>query len=158
VLPVSRATADVAAIVTNAVEELRLAHPQRAIDASHRGDCGASVDSDRIAQLIVNLAENALRHAEEGTAIAVRVNGDDAKRVVIEVENRGLPIRPEDRMVIFDLYRRGRSKQKDEGTSLGAGLGLGLYIVREIARAHDGEATVESSSESGTVFRILLPR
>jgi hypothetical protein len=158
VLPISRVEVDVAQIVAGAVDELRLGHPQRTIETHVCGDCGASVDSDRIAQLVVNLAENALRHADEGTPVIVRVDGEDAARVTVEVENRGPPIREEDRSIIFELYRRGRVKSKDQGQSLGAGLGLGLYIVREIARAHGGDATVESSSETGTVFRIVLPR
>jgi len=71
----------------------------------------------------------------------------------VSVHNGGPPIPPATRETMFEPLVRGA-----EANQAGYNLGLGLYLVREIARAHGGHAGVESSTESGTVFTIRIPR
>jgi signal transduction histidine kinase len=70
--------------------------------------------------------------------------------VVVKVKNEGPPIAPELRPVLFDAFSRGDTSPH--------GLGLGLFIVKEIAVAHGGTVDFESSAETGTVFTLVLPR
>jgi signal transduction histidine kinase len=72
--------------------------------------------------------------------------------VVLEVHNRGAPIAEADQRHIFDPYRRGADRR---GTH---GLGLGLYIARQIVVAHGGEISVSSTVDGGTTFAVRLPR
>ena len=74
-----------------------------------------------------------------------------ADHVEIAVHNEGAAIPEGDRERIFDPFRRAAPEGRK-------GLGLGLYIAREIARAHGGELSLDSSAEQGTTFRVLLPR
>jgi signal transduction histidine kinase len=73
----------------------------------------------------------------------------------MEVKNRGTTIEKEILNQIFDPLKRGLGQSNRDDS--GAGLGLGLYIVREVARAHGGEVTVRSDKEA-TVFTVRLPR
>jgi signal transduction histidine kinase len=75
--------------------------------------------------------------------------------VALTVENRGPPIAPELMAVMFEPFCRG-SALRD--ASHARGLGLGLYIVREIVNAHGGAITVESTPERGTSFTVRVPR
>jgi signal transduction histidine kinase len=77
------------------------------------------------------------------------------EKVTLAVHNRGL-IPAEDLPVIFDPLSRGLGRIQDDADKMS--MGLGLYITREIAKAHGGEITVESDAEKGTVFTVSLPR
>jgi signal transduction histidine kinase len=98
---------------------------------------------------------NAVKHGVPDAPIDVLVH-DRGSFVVLEVHNWGNPIPPEMLPVIFDPFRRGCGPQVAH--TEGAGLGLGLYITREIVAAHGGEIEVSSSDEEGTLFRVRLPR
>ena len=93
-----------------------------------------------------NLLGNATRHGRGVAAIDARRDG---ATVEIAVHNGGSPIPPELLPIIFEPFERGSD---DRG-----GLGRGLYIVREIARAHGGEVSVSSTMDQGTTFRLRLP-
>jgi signal transduction histidine kinase len=75
---------------------------------------------------------------------------DAGERVQVSVHNEGNPIAPAEQQHIFDPFRRGSRK--------GNGLGLGLFIASEIARAHGGQITVTSTATDGTTFSLELPR
>lgn len=105
-----------------------------------------SVDPERLTQLLDNLVTNATRY---GTGrVTVRL-AREADQVVISVHNGGAPIPPGKLDTLFDPYRRATSSR--------GGVGLGLYIVDQIARAHGGTVQVSSTAEAGTTFTILLP-
>ena len=108
----------------------------------------------RLQQLVRNLVGNAINYGAADTPIQVMLTGDEAE-VTIEVKNSGPAIEKEILKQIFDPLKRGLGQgNRDEN---GAGLGLGLYIVREVARAHGGEVTVRSDNGE-TVFAVRLPR
>jgi PAS domain S-box-containing protein len=115
------------------------------------GELPGDWDADRLAQVVSNLVVNALDHGSAGdpVAIATRRDGDEA---VLEVSNRGDAIPEAMREAIFQPFRRGAGEQRKPSR----GLGLGLYISREIVRAHGGSIRV--GCEDGCVrFVVRLP-
>lgn len=111
----------------------------------------AAVDADLLSQALSNLVGNALQHGAPGAPIEVQVDGAHPARLVIAVRNGG--VIPADVLPhIFDAFRSGRSGGSADG------LGLGLYIARELVTLHGGEIRVDSTPEHGTRFTITLPR
>lgn len=109
------------------------------------------VDCDplRITRLLVNLLDNAERHATSQIAVSVRADGPAA---ALEVLDDGAGIAPEQREIVFDRFTRlDASRDRDTG-----GTGLGLAIAREIAEAHRGTLTIRDSSR-GARFVPCLP-
>ena len=104
-------------------------------------------------QLLCNLVLNAIKYGAQDAPVRVSVTGDEAE-VRLEVKNSGRAIERSALGGIFDPLQRGPNHQdKNAGSSLG----LGLYIAREIAKAHGGEINVRSD-ETETVFAVRLPR
>lgn len=135
------------------VELLRAALPGTAIGFQTSGDTRGRFDASRLREAVHNLVTNAAKYGDEGAEVTIRVAGTP-EQVLITVRNAGAPITDEALKVMFDPLRRGaREATKDENVSLG----LGLFLVREIARAHGGR--VDATSEGGfTTFAIALPR
>jgi signal transduction histidine kinase len=136
------------------IEELELAYPERTIEFDARGDAWGNWDPDRIAQVVSNLAGNALQHSPESGTVRVELR-DEGERVVLQTSNAGPPI-PE--QVLPHLFEPGRRGPPGRGHKESSGLGLGLYIVRQIVLAHGGELSVRSSAAEGTTFTVSLPR
>jgi signal transduction histidine kinase len=106
-------------------------------------------DEFRIEQIIINLLTNALRY---GAGKPIEVGMDVSKKHVrIEIKDEGIGISEEDQKRIFDPFERAA------GNRAPAGLGLGLYISRQLAEAHGGNLSVQSSLQQGSVFTLLLP-
>jgi len=106
-------------------------------------------DRSRIEQIVTNLVTNALRYGD-GTPVEIRV-GVDGGQAQLEVSDRGPGMEADMQRRIFERFTRGFPATHH------GGLGLGLYIVRQIARAHDGDATVRSQPGQGATFTITLP-
>ncbi len=109
-------------------------------------------DPDRLAQVFVNLIDNALRHTPSGGSVTVELdaNGNDA---IMRVRDTGVGIPYRDIPHIFErFYVVDRSRTRGSG-----GAGLGLAIVRGIVNAHGGTVTTESMLGSGTTFTVHLP-
>ena len=105
-----------------------------------------SVDIERMTQLLDNLVTNAVRY---GTGrITLRLRREEGS-AVIAVHNEGTPIPAEKLATLFDPYKRA---VKSHG-----GVGLGLYIVEQIARAHGGSVRVTSDADTGTTFEVRIP-
>jgi signal transduction histidine kinase len=138
-------------ICQNVASELSLSRSV-SIQCSVEGDVTASLDPDRIADVISNIAGNASEHAREGTSVSIQASGEGA-HVVVVISNEGAPIPPEVLPFIFDPFRRARQNE----VSKAGNLGLGLYIAREVTRAHRGSIDVESA-EGKTMFTLRLPR
>ena len=108
----------------------------------------------RLQQVLRNLVVNAIDYGAPDTPIHVLL-ASDQNDITLEVENRGPAIEKANLDHIFDPLKRGLGRVNR--TDAESGLGLGLFIVREIARAHGGEVTVRSDKEE-TVFAMRLPR
>ncbi|HZH16243.1 MAG TPA: PAS domain S-box protein [Archangium sp.] len=152
-LPVERQPVSLEEVGRTAVDELQAAHPQRQILLEARGGTCGEWDPERLVQLVGNLLSNALTHGTEAAPILVRVDGEGEQQVVLEVINQGNPIPPELLPRIFEPFTRA-----SEGSNALKGVGLGLFIVHEIVAAHGGRIDVSSSADTGTAFRVRLPR
>ncbi len=144
--------ADLAELCAQAIGELELAHPEWSMKSEVRGDPRGHWDQDRLLQVISNLISNAGQHGRTGAMVLVRLDCTQPTHVHFEVHNEGtIPaaLLPE----IFDPFRGTRHRHTPPN-----GLGLGLYIVREIIRAHGGTVEVSSSEAAGTTFSFRLPR
>jgi signal transduction histidine kinase len=105
------------------------------------------VDKEQVQQALLNVLQNAFDVSEKGSKVTVRVGATRHGEASIEIEDRGPGIAPEDRARIFEIFW---SKKP-------AGSGLGLPIAQRVVEAHGGRIDVEAGSESGSVFRIVLP-
>ncbi|THD77512.1 MAG: GAF domain-containing sensor histidine kinase [Phenylobacterium sp.] len=131
------------------VAELRLAHPEHRIEAEIALARTINADSRRLAQLLSNLVANAVTHGSDEAPIrVVAAVRDDV--LEISVANAGEPIPEEARSRLFLPFARASVRPRQQG------LGLGLYIASEIARAHD--ATLEVASDAAeTRFTLRMP-
>jgi len=107
-------------------------------------------DPDRLERILVNLLSNALKYSAPGTPVTVRLEcaGDE---VVTSVIDRGRGIAPEDLQHLFARYFRAEAGRGREG------LGLGLYITRQLVEAHGGRIWVQSEPGQGSTFGFSLP-
>ncbi len=110
----------------------------------------ATGDPDRVAQIVANLVENALKYAR--TAITVEVSSPDDSTVVLAVGDDGPGIDPAERERVFERLYVSRTTP---GRSVGTG--LGLAIVGELSHAMGGEASADASATPGATFRVRLP-
>ncbi len=134
------------------MEDARSAHPNKVFAISKTGDLRGNWDQEQLIRVASNLFGNAAVHGRS-PGIQIEVHGESAE-IMLKVTNQGDPIPPDKLNSIFDPLVRDAS----EPSSLSSGLGLGLFIVRGIVRAHRGTVTVTSSQESGTAFTVRLPR
>ncbi|MEM5341382.1 sensor histidine kinase [Paraburkholderia azotifigens] len=145
---------DLAEVVADIVDQLRAAHPGRQISLDVQGNLKGVWDGPRLQQLLGNLVSNAIAHGTADTPIGVAVMAADTE-VRFEVSNSGPAIDDATLERIFDPLQRGLHHGDDSDGK--GGLGLGLYIASEIARAHDG-AIDARSDQTETVFVVRLPR
>ncbi len=153
-IPIVRSHTSLAAIGREIIEEVKAAHPECELRFETRGELQGEWDSGRLGEALSNLVENAVLH---GASAPVTVNliGEE-NEVVVSIHNGGRAIPDGDLGRIFDPFV---SCATNEGARRPRqGLGLGLYIAREIARAHGGSITVSSSAQNGTTFDVHLPR
>jgi hypothetical protein len=146
---VNRSPADLAVILRDIVDELHCANPNVVIDLAASGDLRGEWDRERLSQVISNLVTNAIQH---GKVQHVRVTaGNENDLVLIEVHNQG-PAIPQDRLAtIFNPLEQERHSNQGR-----AGLGLGLFICKEIVKAHGGTISATSSRDAGTIFAMRL--
>ena len=145
---------DLARLFTAEVDLQRHAHPGRRIELHTEGNLAGRWDGARIQQVLRNLLSNAMQHGGDAGPVIVTLTGKDAG-VHFEVRNEGPAIELSSYEEIFDPLRRGPTKDGDNPYS--ASLGLGLYIVREVVKAHGGQIEVRSIPGE-TVFAVELPR
>ncbi|MBZ4420451.1 PAS domain-containing protein [Myxococcus sp. RHSTA-1-4] len=137
-------------VVQRVVEERRQAHPGRTLLLEKEGDLRGRWDAARLAQLTDNLLGSVLQHGPEDAPVSLRLTGA-VGGVTLSVHSDGLVVPAEEHATLFEPFRRGRPASPD-------GLGLGLYIARQIALAHGGRLTVESRNHGGIRFIVWLPR
>jgi signal transduction histidine kinase len=107
-------------------------------------------DDFRIEQIVVNLLTNALRYGGGQPVVVTLAVMEDSVRV--DVRDHGPGVAPQYQTRIFELYERG------VGSEAPSGLGLGLFISRQLAEAHGGSLTLHSEPGAGAVFSLTLPR
>jgi sigma-B regulation protein RsbU (phosphoserine phosphatase) len=151
-VPVSRSPTDLGDVARAAIDEMHVLWPEHAIELEVRSDARGEWDPARMAQTIANLITNAISYGHDGAVVRVTIDGD-ACDVVLKVHNDGPAIPAELTPKLFEPFRRGVPEDRSP-----RGLGLGLYIVKQIVLAHDGTIAVESTEKDGTTFILRLPR
>jgi signal transduction histidine kinase len=131
-------------------DELRSGWPDRVIESDITLSHPVACDTARITQLLSNLVANALTHGDPAGPVRVHARSDD-DNFKLFVTNLGIPIPPDTISRLFEPFSRASSQPGQQG------LGLGLYIVMEIARSHDGTMEVTSSPEE-TRFTFRMRR
>ena len=144
-MPISKRHADLRALLGTVVQEVARASPERVVLRADTPALGA-FDTDRMAQVFANLIGNALQHGEGDVSVSLQAIEQAA---TLTVHNGGDAIPEEECAHLFDAFHHGRGQP--------AGLGLGLYITREIVRGHNGSIEVQSSLAGGTTFVVTLP-
>ncbi|MBG0810540.1 response regulator [Methylosinus sp. H3A] len=146
-LAIRPAAADFRRIVEQIADEF--AGRDGALRLDFYGDMQGAWDVDRILQLLSNLVGNAVEHSPPGSEIVLHVDGASADWLRIDVCNEGRGVPGPLRDALFEPFTSGDRMR---------GLGLGLFICRQIVLAHGGTIEYESDDDHGTRFRILLPR
>jgi signal transduction histidine kinase len=144
---------DLSEVFTDKLKQLRGAYAQHRLELEVSGEVRGYWDGRRVQQLLGNLAENAIKYGAEDMPVRVVLSGRESE-VLFEVRNSGPAIEPTTLDQIFDPLVRGRGRT---GRHNDGGLGLGLYIAREIAKAHGGNIEARSDPTE-TVFAVRLPR
>lgn len=144
-------TVQVHAALADLVDELRDALPGRELLHVTQGPGECTVDPDRLAQVVGNLVGNAAAYGDPARPITVTSALTDGT-LLVSVHNHGTPIAAADQARLFRPFVRGT-----DAVGTQRSVGLGLFIVQEIARAHRGEVAVASGAAEGTTFTLRLP-
>src|ERR1700722_8130908 len=151
--PLPKDACDLGEICALTLEELKTTHPDTAFELTRVGDLKGDWDRDRLIQVIFNLVTNAVTHA---AAKQVQVAAQGLGPLVeLRVTNQGTPIPSELQQSIFDPFVH---RETGSPASSSKGLGLGLFIVKEIVTAHQGTVEVTSTETEGTTFTVKLPQ
>ena len=145
---------DLGAVTRNVVDELQTGHPQSQLDVEIAANPLGVWDEGRLEQVLSNVISNAIVYGRADQPVKIRLR-DTGVEAVCEIHNEnpeGREIPPELLISLFEPFRRGRNEHQRS-----QGLGLGLFIVKEIVTAHRGKIEVSSSRQTGTTFRITLP-
>jgi signal transduction histidine kinase len=141
---------DLVRLVEDAAAEAGAAHGDRMIVVRAPEPVAAAVDPLRVGQVVANLLDNALKFSPPGSPVEIEVRRDGAG-AAIAVRDHGPGIPPELRAQVFERFHQGGDGRKH------AGLGLGLYVSRQIAEAHGGSLDVEAPEGGGTRAVLRLP-
>jgi len=134
------------------VDEMSAASPGRAIELQMEGDLQGQWDPGRVDQALSNLICNGLQYGDRRKPVRVSLDGT-GEVVELRVKNEGPPMPPDVLRVLFEPFTRGTPDD-----SVTHGLGLGLYITKQIALAHSGDIRLDSTDQTGTQFTLVLPR
>ena len=139
-------------VAAEVVLDLRVVFAGRDIVHRSEGDGRCTADGDRLAQLLGNLVANAMKYGASDRPVMVTSRTTESA-CELGVHNHGEPIPPALLPTVFEPLQRG-----DQALDGAHSIGLGLFIVQAIARAHGGDADVSSSAEEGTRFAVRWPQ
>lgn len=153
-IPLTTQPVNLGEVIRNVIDELQTAHPGRRFDIVLEPVPVEVWDQGRLEQVLSNVINNAVVYGRADQAVRVRLFVEGSE-IICEVHNEnqeGREIPPELLATLFEPFRRGRNEHQRSH-----GLGLGLFIAKEIVAAHHGQIEVRSSAKGGTTFRIILP-
>jgi signal transduction histidine kinase len=145
---------DLGALAAEVIGQVEAANPGRAFVFTTEGDLTGEWDGFRLRQLLSNLLGNAVQHGMGTAPVECAVRGANGS-IVMTVKNTGRPIPKDMLSLLFEPMVR---HALPDGNEPPGSMGLGLFICREVVRAHRGSIEVSSSEEGTTVFTIVLPR
>jgi sigma-B regulation protein RsbU (phosphoserine phosphatase) len=149
-LSVTMKPIDLHEVAEKLVEEFTVAHPTRTIRHLRSGNAEVHADAHRLMQLLANLLSNALTYGDPFGTVTI-ISNVDRGVAQLAVHNAGPPISASALATMFEPMVRGDSDISSRS------VGLGLFIVRAIAKAHGGDVSVTSASETGTRFTLTFP-
>ena len=152
-LPIVRSDMDLAALCREVVDEALAAHPARHVSLEASGDLRGRWDRARLAQVLSNLLGNALMHGDETQPVQLIATADSVS-IAVDVVNRGQAIASEQIEGLFEPFVRGVGSDQEGRRH---GLGLGLYIAKQIVVSHAGSLSARSL-DGTTTFTVVLPR
>ena len=153
-LPVERSNCDLREICEEAIDALKAAHPDQTVNALFSTDLQVRCDVARMQQALGNLLNNAVQHGDTSRPISVTAKRE-GNQVSVVVANHGRPIPEEAFTKIFEpLFHL--PPERNKSFEQRSRVGLGLFIVKEIAESHGGTVSVESSPEQ-TAITIKMP-
>lgn len=150
-LELARTRVDLAEICDRIRDELEASNPQCAIAFDARGNTSGVWDYDRLLQVFSNLVGNAITHGSATCRVTIHADGAEPSQVIAQVHNDGA-IPPEVMPTLFEPFRGSTRRHKTNG------LGLGLFITKQIVEAHGGTISVVSNDVQGTTVKLQLPR
>jgi len=145
-----RQCTDVTALVEGVVELARLKDPSRPVAIQASGSIQANVDPLRLEQVLTHLLDNAAAYSPAGAPIEIALHLTPTA-LSLAVTDHGIGIPPEHRTHLFERFYRAQPE------SYQSGLGLGLFLSRQIVEQHGGTLTVDFPEAGGSRFRIQLP-
>lgn len=150
-LTLQRTRTDVGLLVRSAVRQAQALTTRHEIVLAAADSLWAFVDEMRIEQVIINLLDNAIKFSPDGGRIEVELSQPEPDRVCLAVRDHGLGVPLEHRAHLFERFYQAH------GGDYRSGMGLGLFISREIIELHGGTITAEFPSDSGTRFVVGFP-
>lgn len=151
----SRMPTDVNELLLRSVENFGPLARNKMIHLSYQCDGlpAIEVDARRLDQVLNNLLSNAIKFTGEGGSIQLRAQQDQRKGIIVQVQDTGVGISPDELASLFQKYQQSTSGK----TSEHKGTGLGLVVSKMIVEAHGGKIWVESEEGKGTTFAFTLP-
>lgn len=154
-ITIERTDCDLRRLCAEAIDAIQAIYPDRKIALTVFGNLEVQADPSRIEQVLSNLLHNAVQHGDAEAPVSLRATGKE-NEVVLEVANLGPPLPVDALHTIFDPMVQLPTSRSEPHDHPYTGLGMGLFIVREIVNRHQGTVTVASAAE--TVFTVTLPR
>ena len=144
---------DLSSIAESQIQHLSTKAEQKDIELINEIEPHIIIDGDqgKVTQVVVNLLANAINYSPKGKEVIVRVFNDQKKHI-LEVQDFGIGLSPEDQKHIFErFYRVDKARSRDSG-----GTGLGLSITKHVVEAHHGRINVDSELGEGSTFRVTF--
>jgi PAS domain S-box-containing protein len=139
-------------VIARAVEATREAAPDRQFDVSVEPNLFAEADPISVDQILLNLLRNAIKYTPTGSRVEVSARGHHGM-VEVAVRDHGPGISDEDLPHVFERFRRGSASQR----SRVEGMGVGLYLAKNLVEAHGGTIRADRPPDGGTLMRFTLP-
>jgi len=152
---IARSPVDLAGELGDEVEMLRMAWPDVRIVLETDGPLHVDVDASRLREALANLVNNAVKYGAAQGRVTVALERDGDGQVAIRVHNHGITIPASTLATMFEPLHRGAPRTRGEDGDDRTSLGLGLFVVREVAKAHGGDVEVASGDDS-TTFTMRL--
>jgi PAS domain S-box-containing protein len=153
-LRLPREQVDLEQIFSWVKRDLDVLFPGREIEVERKGRLDGFWDGRRLARVMSNLVTNAVKHGSENHPVVLTFDGSREDVVCFSVHNEGEPISAELLPAVFQPFTVGAPQMEERRRSVG----LGLFIVEHLVKAHGGKVSVTSSAEKGTTFTVTLPR
>lgn len=156
-IPIKQEAANMETTCRKALNEVQPGYPEVVFNFESSGDLNGYYDPVRIQQLLSNLLNNAAKYGDHEKPVLLSALGEN-ETITIQVKNFGRPIAPESLQVIFNPLVQLSDEKNTNSSHISTGLGLGLFIAREIVDGHGGKIEAKSSEADGTVFTVHIPR